>query len=127
MIWSPPPRPPWVEELNAFGRQVGSPAALVSLDEEALMATARATTSLDDFGDDGWQEGLRVLLASLEEEADLHLLGRIMARNDIVRSLVNRLAMHATLTHHREIAGERIDSPLLVVGTGRSGTSLAHE
>ena len=130
MAWTPRPRPEWVEELNAFGRQLGSPGALVALDEESLLDTARAQSGLDDFGDDGassWREGLRVFVRALEDEADLNLLGRLMARNDIVRALVNRLEVRGTLARHPQILDERIDAPLLVVGTGRSGTSLLHE
>ena len=127
MVWSPKPRPQWVAELNGFGRHLGSPAALVPLDEVSLLAVARDATGLDDFGADGWQEPLRVFLRALEEEADLHLLGRIQARNDLVRALVNRLEVQATLARHPEILDERIHAPLLVVGTGRSGTSILHE
>jgi hypothetical protein len=127
MTWSPRSRPEWLEELNAFGRQLGTPAALVSLDEPSLLDAARTAAGLDDFGDGEWREGLHVFARALEEEADLNLLGRIMARNDIVRALVNRLETRATLAQHPEIAEERIDTPLLVVGTGRSGTSLLHE
>jgi hypothetical protein len=120
-----------VEELNAFGRQLGSPAALVALDEESLLATARRRAGLDDFGDDDpastWRAGLRAFLDALEAEADLNLLGRIMARNDVVRALVNRLEVRATVRRHPEILDEHITSPVLVVGTGRSGTSLLHE
>jgi hypothetical protein len=127
MPWSPQPRPHWVEELNAFGRQLGSPASLVPLDAASLLATARNATGLDDFGDDGWREGFGVLLQSLEAEADLNLVGRLMARNDIVRSLINRLEVRATRAAHPEIGDERVEGPILVVGTGRSGTSLLHE
>jgi len=127
MVWSPKPRPQWVDELNAFGRQLGSPAALVPLDDASLIDVARAITGLDDFGADGWREPLQIFVRALEEEADLHLLGRIMARNDIVRALVNRLEVQAALTRHPEILSERVAAPLLVVGTGRSGTSLLHE
>jgi hypothetical protein len=127
MVWSPSPRPQWVAELNAFGRQLSSPAALVSLHEESLLDAARVATGLDDFGDAGWREPLRIFLTALEEEADLHLLGRIQARNDIVRALVNRLEVQATIGRHPEILDESIDAPLLVVGTGRSGTSILHE
>ncbi len=127
MVWSPAPRPQWVAELNAFGRQLGAPSALVSLDEDSLLSAARDATGLDDFGDGGWQEALRIFVQALEEEADLHLLGRIMARDDIVRALVNRLEVRATLAQHPDILDERIESPVLVVGTGRSGTSILHE
>ena len=127
MVWSPKPRPEWVTELNAFGNRLGSPAALVALDETSLLDGARLATGLDDFGDDGWREGFGTFRRALEEEADLHLLGRIQARNDIVRTLSNRLEVHATLGRHPEILDERVDAPLLVVGTGRSGTSILHE
>jgi hypothetical protein len=127
MTWSPQPRPQWITELNAFGRQLGSPAALVSLSEASLLDTARDATGLNDFGDDTWREGFRVFLQSLEEEADLHLLGRIMARNEIVRALVNRLVVEAALARHPAILDEHVDAPVLVVGTGRSGTSILHE
>ncbi|MBK5289343.1 MAG: sulfotransferase [Acidimicrobiia bacterium] len=116
-----------MEELNAFGRQLGNPAALVALDEESLLATACEISGLADYGDGRWREGLRVFLRALEAEADLNLLGRIMARNDIVRALVNRLEVRATVAAHPEITAETIEAPLLVVGTGRSGTSLLHE
>ncbi len=127
MVWSPKPRPKWVTELNAFGRHLGSPAALVALDEASLIDAARTATGLDDFGDDGWRTPFGVFVRALEEEADLHLLGRIMARNEIVRALVNRLEVQSTLALHPEILDERIDAPVLVVGTGRSGTSILHE
>src|SRR5690242_19590183 len=113
MAWSPQPRPRWVAELNAFGRQLGSPAALVSLDETSLLVTARDVTGLDDFGDDGWREGFGVFVRSLEEEADLHLLGRVLARNEIVRTLVNRLEVQAALRRNPEILDEAIDAPVL--------------
>jgi hypothetical protein len=127
MVWEPKPRPQWVTELNAFGRQLGSPAALVALDEASVLGAARAATGLEDFGEGAWIDGLRVFLRALDDEADLHLLGRIMARDEIVRALVNRLEVRATLARHPEIRDGRIDAPLLVVGTGRSGTSILHE
>ena len=48
--WQPPPRPEWVTELNKVGANPGSPAALVALDEESLMAAAIKAPGLDDFG-----------------------------------------------------------------------------
>ncbi len=125
--WALPTRPEWVEELNAFGRHLGSPTALVALDEPSLLETACQITGLDDFGDGRWREGLEVFLRALDEEADLNLLGRLMARNDILRALVNRLELRATIAAYPEITDERVAAPLLVVGTGRSGTSLLHE
>jgi hypothetical protein len=50
-----------------------------------------------------------------------------MARNEVVRSLCNRLEIVATLKAHPEIERKRVDAPILVTGTGRSGTSILHE
>jgi len=121
--WRPRPRPEWVQRLNAYA----DPVAVVPLDPESLVASACAVAGLHDFGDDAWREGFAVFVRALEEEADLHLLGRLMARNEIVRTLVNRLQVVDTFARHPEIGDERVASPVLVTGTGRSGTSLLHE
>ena len=65
----------------------------------------------------------RIFLRALEEEADLHLLGRIMARNEIVRALVNRLAgARRRSRRHPEILDERID----VAGARRRHRPVGH-
>jgi hypothetical protein len=129
MTWRPPARPQWAEELNAFGRMLGSPAALVALDEPSLQAAAiEAAGGLIDFGEDSrWRESFSLFVRALESEAKLNLVGRLMARNEIVRSLRNRLQVVAELKAHPEIAREKIAEPVLVTGTGRSGTSILHE
>jgi hypothetical protein len=68
-----------------------------------------------------------LFLRALESEAKLNLVGRLLARNEIVRSLRNRLQVIAVLRARPEIASERVNAPLLVTGTGRSGTSILHE
>jgi hypothetical protein len=127
MAWSPAPRPEWVEELNAFGRSTGSPRALVSLEHRALLDAAIEAAATDDFGDDDWRQHFAAFVDALEAEGDLHLVGRLMARNEIVRSLRNRLQVVDTLQKHPEIERERIERPVLVTGSGRSGTSILHE
>ena len=128
MVWRPAPRPEWVEELNAFGRQVGDPAALVPLEPKSLIDAATAAAGgLDEFGGDEFREPFTVFVRSLEEEADLNLVGRLMARNEIVRSLRNRLQIIHAHREHPEIGAGAIDAPVLVTGTGRSGTSILHE
>src|SRR5262245_19023297 len=116
MVWQPAARPQWVEELNAFGRTLGAPAALVPLDEASLIASAvHAAGGAKDFGDDAsWRESFSFFLGALESEAKLNLVGRLMARNEIVRSLRNRLEVVATLKGHPEIASEEIREPVLV-------------
>lgn len=128
MAWAPKPRPEWVEELNAFGRRLGGPGALVPLDEASLVHAATvAAGGLDDFGGDEFRKPFAVFVRSLEGEADLNLVGRLMARNEIVRSLRNRLQITHAHRAHPEIAAGAVTAPVLVTGTGRSGTSILHE
>lgn len=114
--------------LNGVGRAVravGIP--LLDLDAEGLCARATRATGLDDFGDERFHEPLRRLLDGFEREAALTLLGRIIARADLVRLLENRLRMQAAHVRHPEIAAGKIERPLVIVGLPRTGTSILHE
>lgn len=127
MAWTPPPRPRWVERLNAHGEAAGGPAALVSLDPEELVATARAGTGLSDFGGEDWRAHYDVLLGALEDESQLHLTGRLIARTEILRTLRNRLLLADLWRRRPEVLAEAIPPPVFVVGSPRSGTSILHE
>ncbi len=89
-LWTPPPHPEWLAAMNREGSYFNLPA-VVPLDEESLLQHACRATGLDDFGDELWREPFRVLVRSLEEEAQLTLMGRLMARSDIILWLSTRL------------------------------------
>lgn len=55
---------------------------------ESLHAEASAMTSLTDFGDDDYLEGMRVLLDSYAGEADLTAVGRAAAHDEMISILV---------------------------------------
>ena len=121
-------RPLGLVAMNRVGgllRALGLP--LVRLDEASLLARASQNTHLDDFGDAGFREPLRRLLASLEQEAQLTLLGRMIARNDVLRLLENRLHIIDTLKRHPEIEERPIRRPIFIVGLPRTGTTILHE
>jgi len=101
--------------------------AVVPLDASSLLHQARRATGLEDFGDDGWREPFRVLVQSLEDEAQLTLMGRLMARSDIVLWLSTRLRVTATLNKFPQIRDEQITAPMVIVGLPRSGTSILFE
>jgi hypothetical protein len=125
--WTPPPAPDWLDRLNAHGTAVGGPEHLVGLDPDELLATARASTGLDDFGGDTWRPHFEVLVEALRTEARLTLAGRILARTDLLRVLRQRLLLAATWAADPTILEAPIQQPVFVVGTGRSGTSILHE
>ena len=128
MSWNPPPRAPWVEQLNALGESAGDGGrALVPLGADAALAAAERATGLADFGDDGFREGLALFVRALETEARPTLLGRLMARAEIARILESRLRVEAFVREHPETLAEKVVAPLIVTGLARTGTSLLLE
>lgn len=121
--WTPPPRPDWVTRVLAEGDCMDI-AEVVPLDERSLLDSATSATGLDDFGDDEWREPFAVYTRSLREEADLNLIGRLRARQEILLFLKARLQVEDTYKRHPEIDDERITEPLMITGQGRSGTTL---
>ena len=100
---------------------------LIRLSEESLVARAVAQTGLSDFGEGPLLSPLRRLLGSLEEDAQLSLLGRVLARREIVRTLVNRLEMVRDRKRHPQIAEVPIQRPIFVVGLPRTGSTILHD
>lgn len=125
-LWSPPPHPAWLQQMNQEGECFDLPA-VVPLDAGSLLAHACTSTGLEDFGDDRWLEPFNILVNALEEEARLTLMGRLMARSDIILWLRSRLLVADTLKRHPEILDEEIVRPMVVVGLPRSGTSILYE
>jgi Sulfotransferase family len=100
--------------------------ARVRLDPASLLAAARRRERLDDFGDASFEEPLRVLCAAYESEADLSAVGRVLVRELLVGLLVTRLRLAALWRAHPEIAEERIEAPIVVLGLPRTGTTHLH-
>jgi Sulfotransferase family len=98
---------------------------VVTVDE--VVGTAASETGLDDLGDPAWQEGLEVLLESVEQEAALNDVGRMILRTWIHERLVNRLRLTAWVAQHPEVRDEQIRRPLVVVGMLRTGSTLLCE
>ena len=120
--WKAPERPEWVRRVNEEGQCLDI-NSIVPLDAESLMSAARKNTGLTDFGDDGWYEPFTVFVKSLDEEAELTLIGRIMTRSDLLMYLEARLRIEDTVKRHPEIDEQELAPPLLIIGSGRSGTS----
>lgn len=121
-------RPLGLRVFNRTGgalRRFGLP--MVGLDARSLFDRASRLTGLSDFGDPFFREPLRVLLDAFEGEAELNMLGRVIARTDIVRLLQNRLRMTDVLNHHPQIASGEIRQPIFIVGLPRTGTTILHE
>jgi hypothetical protein len=125
--WTAPEPPPWLVRLNAHADAAGGAEHLVPLDADGLLASARASTGLDDFGGASWRPHFELLVESLRTEADLTLAGRVVARAELLRALRQRLLLARRWTDDPSIIDDPIEEPVFVVGTGRSGTSILHE
>jgi hypothetical protein len=98
----------------------------MALTLESLTTQAQERTGLFDFGLDGWQHGLERQLAAMPVDIgdDADALARI--ETIFVDRLVKRLKISDWFTKHGEEAARGIENPLIVIGTGRSGTTAAH-
>ena len=82
--------PDWVRRLNLFGDVVGDPRLLATLDPAELLATARASTGLDDLGEDdwpGWTDTYHRMVTAIDNESRLHALGRVVTRGELLKVL----------------------------------------
>jgi len=98
-----------------------------ALDPELLVAQAREATGLEDLGEPTWQEGIERLVTALEDEAALHEIGVQVAAGDILTYLVNRLRVTDWHRRHAEIGSADVTPPIVIVGQGRTGTTILHD
>jgi len=120
--YSKPYRPLPIALVNRVASPLGQLGLRADLSEAGLLRTARRRARLDDFGDEAFRAPLRVLLDSIEGEARLNPVGRVMFRENLVRVLVNRLRLTAGLRR----AAELRRPPLFIVGLQRTGTTVLH-
>lgn len=120
-------RPDWVRRINAMAGGGGGPAELVPLDADDLIDRASRTTGLDDFGPSTWEEPFRRLVASLDTEAKLHVVGRLLSRHDLLRHLRTRLQVIDAHRRDPSIGEQEVLAPVVITGPARSGTSILQE
>jgi hypothetical protein len=98
-----------------------------AFDGDRLVAEAVTLVGDDDFGEATWQEGLDVLLDSLQNEARLHELGVDIAAGELQMYLANRLAINAWRREHPEVAEGTVERPIVIVGQPRTGTTILYD
>ncbi|MEY8018604.1 sulfotransferase family protein [Mycobacterium servetii] len=105
---------------------MSSMAPLCPLDADALHARASADTGLHDFGPDDYRERLAVYLAALREIDGLHEAGVVNFYGQLLQLLKNRLLLADLLRRHPEIDGLALQSPVVIAGLPRTGTTHLH-
>ncbi len=127
MAWQPPERPKWVDYLGKMGEAVGGASGIATVDGGELIDTARQTTGLQDFGPGNWEQPFQVLVNAINTEAQLNVVGQIMTRTELLRSLQNRLRIQEAIRLEPEIVDQPVERPVFICGLARSGTSITHE
>ncbi len=94
--------------------------------EAQLHETAQKIAGLDDFGDDDYLEGLRVLLGSLDEESRLNEIGVVANRGTIVETLVGRLYSERGFAEAPESEEFAVEAPLVIIGQPRTASTALH-
>ncbi|MCY4198522.1 MAG: sulfotransferase [Gammaproteobacteria bacterium] len=116
-----PRRPLPVRLFNRVARARWRP-----LYAEHLLDRARRATGLSDLGDEWILEPLRVLVESINEEANLHPLGRLIQARRIEGLLAAHLRTRAALAAHPRIRDEKIERIIVIAGLQRTGTTTLH-
>lgn len=101
----------------------GTIGAAARVDELVSLACQRAGST--DFGSDTWREGLTLLVSVMEALPDAVSQGRDDLYRQFVDALANRLRLYDYRARHPEVANERIERPLIILGLPRTGTTVA--
>ncbi|MDP7572463.1 MAG: hypothetical protein QF391_12740, partial [Myxococcota bacterium] len=115
-------RPVWVKRLNAMAEAVGGAHFVVPLDPDELRAQVEASLGgmpAGDFGDPGWLGRFESLVGEIDASG-MNVVGRLMTREELLRSLRSRLLLNGALDATPAIGDEAIDAPVIVTGPARS-------
>jgi hypothetical protein len=116
-----------VRLLNGCGALLNkTPIPRTPLQAVDLIKTAKRRCGLNDFGGGEFFEAISRLLDSCQREAQLNLVGRIVLRADLIRTLCSRLWIQRDRKVYPSIERQEILEPLFIVGLPRSGTTVLH-
>ncbi len=96
------------------------------LNSRELCAQAQRRTGREDFGEPSIEPALSVLVASLEREANLHPLGRLLMKIHLSEILDSRLKM-AERCNAQTHPDTNSLPPIFITGMPRSGSTFLHE
>ena len=122
MAAPPPHRPRIVRWLNRLGPLVAP--RWPSLDPDDIVRTASRKARSEHFGALDFDERLERIVKAVDDEAQLHWIGRVAVRQSLVTALQSRFSVYRHRAAHPEIAGVPIEKPVFIVGFPRSGTTI---
>jgi hypothetical protein len=112
-------------QLSALQQQAVAYATSnpVDFSVDMILAAARTQTGLSNFGDDGFLRRLRAWAEAAEGEIELSPVGRMGVWKEMVRFAATRLMVEDTMRRFPAVLETQIETPLVVAGLPRSGTT----
>ena len=95
--------------------------------EDYLHDLAIKSSGLSDFGTDDYQQGLRVLLGSMDIDPRFTTEGRQLATDAILLTLIARAYAEKGWKEHPEWRTVKISRPIIILGFPRTGTTALHK
>lgn len=95
-----------------------------SLDPDAIIEAASKKAKSDELGPTDFRDRLTRIIDTVNEEANLHWIGRLAVRQSLEGILQSRFEVYRHRAEHPEIAGVPIEKPVFIVGLARSGTTI---
>jgi len=125
------PDRPVMPLMTRFMNQAGTKSIkymerFLRLNEDELLDKAAHKLSLNDYGDSYFRQGLTRLIDSIQKDASLTFLGRVLQRTAIDQCLENRLMFIDARKKRPEIFARPLNPPIIVLGLPRSGTTFLH-
>jgi len=112
--------------IRAANRVLAGLRAGPELSPDALLQAAEGRVGASDFGPSPLHEPLARLCASLEDEARLSPVGRLLVRERLLGLLTSRLRVERCLARRPDVRDMPLAPLTLIVGLQRTGTTLTH-
>eukprot|EP01060_Flectonema_neradi_P041501 TRINITY_DN9884_c0_g1_i2.p1 TRINITY_DN9884_c0_g1~~TRINITY_DN9884_c0_g1_i2.p1 ORF type:complete len:439 (+),score=60.92 TRINITY_DN9884_c0_g1_i2:56-1372(+) len=115
--------------IMSLAKLVGAhDGSLSTLDPVLIVKRAQRNTGLTNFDDphDNFFENLRKTVESIESYSKLSSLGRYIIHHTFVAAATNRLRIADYIGKNPSILDEKIKSPIIILGMGRTGTTFLH-
>jgi hypothetical protein len=116
-------QPRWLSAINATWKASYYLGTQIRLDKDQLIRAARKKAGLQDLGSDFHDEPLERLIRSVNDEADLHPVGRFITYQRFVSLLTMRLRAEYFFRKHPEILQQELYPAWIIVGLQRTGTT----
>ncbi len=124
--YSTPYRPLPIALFNHAGRFAEKVGVKTKLSVNSLIANAKKATGLSDFGDEWFIQPLTVLVDSINKEAKLTPLGKLVQKQRLESALAIRLRVEELCKTQPEMLDIELGKVIVIAGLQRTGTTTLH-